>query len=130
MKKFAFLSAAVLVILALSSCEKAINDLFGVSTFTEDTVIFNEATGKTDVVNTSIEASVNTKIHLYLADGFTGQTGNFFRAVWSSDNMNVATVSPRNGNETYVTVSNYGQAVIAVSDIEGNVLTVRIISKL
>ena len=127
LKRFPLL-IALMGLVALTSCDKAAEELLdamGVNTFKEDDTIF-ENKSQENVASKTITVAVGSKVMLYIGDIKTKKAKTYEKAKWSSDDIEVATVTPDKGNGTIVSVRAEGMALISVSDVEGKMLTVNI----
>ena len=126
--KTLLLLATIIGSLLFTSCEKAaeeVLDAMGVNTFKDDDTIFEKASMR-NVGGGTFVVEEGTKVQLFIGKASTKKACTYEKASWKSDSPDVASVSPAKGNATIVTVNAIGMALITVSDLEGNLLTVTI----
>ncbi|MBQ9672283.1 MAG: Ig-like domain-containing protein [Prevotella sp.] len=120
--------AVLLGMMALTSCHEVADemlDLAGANSFDKDDTIIEQKTQK-DVQSSTITGHIGDRIVLYIANINDKIGKGYSKAKWASDDTSVATVSPDTGNATAVTLHAEGIAMITVTDIDGNMMTVNV----
>lgn len=134
MKKHIYIAATLFGFMALTSCEKAAEEILnlttGVNNFTEETALINEKTDE-DVTNSIIYPKVGNVLSLYLGKVSTHKQEFYTGIKWESSNPEVASleVTEKTGGSNKVTIWKQGTATITITDFMNETIKVTIESK-
>ena len=134
MKKYICIAATLFGFMALTSCEKAAEEIInlttGVNNFTEETALINKDTGE-DVTNSIIYPKVGNVLNLYLGKVSTHREEVYTGIKWESSNPEVASleVTEKTGGSNKLTIWKQGTVTITITDFMNETIKVTIESK-